>query len=48
MELRNRSYERLEYLGDRIIKLTISHYLFIRYPDEDEGFVTRFTNKNRK
>ena len=45
MELRNRSYERLEYLGDRIIKLTISHYLFIRYPDEDEGFMTRLQTK---
>jgi len=45
MELREKSYERLEYLGDRIIKLTISHYLFIRYPDEDEGFMTRLQTK---
>tara|TARA_B100001248_G_C27369280_1_gene450792 strand:- start:73 stop:1200 length:1128 start_codon:yes stop_codon:yes gene_type:complete len=45
MELRNKSYERLEYLGDRIIKLTISHYLFIRYPNEDEGFMTRLQTK---
>ena len=45
MELRENSYERLEYLGDRIIKLTISHYLFIRYPDEDEGFMTRLQTK---
>ena len=45
MELRDKSYERLEYLGDRIIKLTISHYLFIRYPDEDEGFMTRLQTK---
>ena len=45
MPLRNKSYERLEYLGDRIIKLTISHYLFIRYPYEDEGFMTRLQTK---
>ena len=37
--------ERLEFLGDRILKLTISHYLWIRYPDEDEGFMTRLQTK---
>jgi len=45
MELRDKSYERLEFLGDRILKLTISHYLWIRYPDEDEGFMTRLQTK---
>ena len=45
MELKNKSYERLEFLGDRILKLTISHYLWIRYPDEDEGFMTRLQTK---
>jgi dsRNA-specific ribonuclease len=41
LELRPRSYERLEYLGDRVIKLIISLYLFHRFPQEDEGFMTR-------
>jgi ribonuclease-3 len=45
MPLRNNFYERLEFLGDRILKLTISHYLMIRYPDEDEGFMTRLQTK---
>ena len=45
IELRDKSYERLEFLGDRVIKLSISHYLFTRYPDEDEGFMTRLQTK---
>ena len=45
IELREKSYERLEWLGDRVIKLSVSHYLFHRYPDEDEGFMTRLQTK---
>jgi dsRNA-specific ribonuclease len=45
LELRDNSYERLEYLGDRVIKLSISHYLFIRYNNQDEGFMTRLQTK---
>ena len=41
LELQDESYERLEYLGDRVIKLIISMYLFHRYPKEDEGFMTK-------
>lgn len=41
LELRNKSYERLEYLGDRVIKLIVSMYLFHRYPKQDEGFMTK-------
>ena len=39
--LQNKSYERLEYLGDAIIEGIISGYLFERYPDQDEYFLTR-------
>ena len=28
LELRNESYERLEYFGDRVVKITVSWYLF--------------------
>ena len=45
LELRNKSYERLEYFGDRVIKITVSMYLFYRYQDEDEGFMTRLQTK---
>ena len=41
LELQNKSYERLEYLGDRVIKLIVSMYLFHRYPNQDEGFMTK-------
>lgn len=30
-------YERLEFLGDRVLGLTIARWLFDRFPDEPEG-----------
>lgn len=45
LELQKSSYERLEYLGDRVVKLIVSMYLFHRYPKEDEGFMTRLQTK---
>jgi len=45
MELRDTSYERYEYLGDRVLKLIVSNYLFERYPTESEGFMTRLQTK---
>ncbi len=35
-----KSYERLEYLGDAILESLISSYLFKIYPDRNEGFLT--------
>ncbi|MCH5335683.1 MAG: ribonuclease III [Alistipes sp.] len=37
--------ERLEYLGDAIIEAVTSDYIFIEYPDEQEGFMTRMRAK---
>ena len=45
LELQKDSYERLEYFGDRVVKLVTSMYLFYRYPEEDEGFMTRLQTK---
>ena len=45
LELQPSSYERLEYFGDRVVKLVTSMYLFYRYPEEDEGFMTRLQTK---
>lgn len=45
MELRMNSYERLEYFGDRVVKIVVSFYLFHRYSHEDEGFMTRLQTK---
>jgi ribonuclease-3 len=45
MPLQKNSYERLEFLGDSIIRHAISKYLFKRYPNEEEGFLT--TNRSK-
>ena len=36
-----RGYERLEFLGDRVLGLVIAELLFRRFPDEAEGELTR-------
>ena len=38
--LGEKSYERLEHVGDSILRQIISDYLFIRYDDMDEGNLT--------
>ncbi len=45
MKLKNVSYERLEFLGDSVIHLALADYLHDRYPDEQEGFMTRLRTK---
>jgi ribonuclease III len=45
MPLQTESYERLEYLGDGIIRHAIGKYLFTRYQKEKEGFLT--TNRSK-
>lgn len=42
------SNERLEYLGDSILKSTISRYLFDRYGETREGFLTKLKIKIEK
>lgn len=39
------SNERLEFLGDRMIDATICNYLFQRFPDQNEGFLTKLKIK---
>ena len=34
-------YERLEFLGDAVLELVSSHYLYKRYPDKKEGEMTK-------
>ena len=38
------SYERLEFLGDRVLGLVIASALYERYPDEPEGKLSRRYN----
>ena len=35
----------MEYLGDSILGATIASYLFERFPQEEEGFMTRLRTK---
>lgn len=36
-----RSYERLEFLGDRVLGLIVAEMLYERFPKEPEGFLAR-------
>ena len=37
----NLNNERLEYLGDAVLDAIVANHLFNRYPDGDEGFLTK-------
>ena len=37
--------ERLEFLGDAVIETVTSDYLYIEFPDGDEGFLTQLRSK---
>ena len=40
VELKHDSNERLEYLGDGVLECITKFYLYKRFPDADEGFMT--------
>jgi len=46
--LQDNSYERLEFLGDSVIRTVLSDYMFFRYTNQDEGFMTRLRTKIEK
>jgi ribonuclease-3 len=39
------SYERLEFIGDSVLDTICAGYIFQRYPDQDEGFLTTLKTK---
>jgi ribonuclease III len=39
------SNERLEYLGDAILSAVIADYLFRKFPNKDEGFLTEMRSR---
>jgi len=41
---RGENYERLEFLGDRVLGLVIARWLYERFPDEPEGKLSRRFN----
>ena len=36
------SYERLEFLGDAVLELVVTEFLFAKYPEKPEGELTAF------
>lgn len=46
--LSKESNERLEYLGDHVLKTCLGRYLYQRFPTEREGFLTRLKIKIEK
>ena len=45
LPLQEENNERLEFLGDAVLHLVIAHYLFERYPNMNEGFLTTTRTK---
>ena len=45
MPLRNKSYERLEFLGDSVIHYILGNYIFHRFVEDDEGLMTKVRTK---
>jgi len=43
--MQKESYERLEYLGDSVIHLILANYFYDRFPEEQEGFMTKLRTK---
>jgi len=44
-EQKGRDNERLEFLGDAVLKLIVSNYLYHHYPNESEGFMTKIRSR---
>ena len=40
MLLADDSYEKMEFLGDTIIESIIGYYIYRRFPDGNEGFLS--------
>lgn len=45
LELFDKDNERLEFLGDSVLNIIAAKYLFERYPNKNEGFMTRIRTK---
>jgi ribonuclease-3 len=45
----SKNFQRLEFLGDRVLNLIVSHYLYKKFPDDEEGELTnklKFTSND--
>lgn len=45
LPLQEMSYERLEFLGDAILGMVVARYLYERFPDQNEGFLSKIRTK---
>lgn len=45
LPLQEMSYERLEFLGDSILGMIVAAYLYERFPDQNEGFLSKIRTK---
>ena len=45
LPLQEMSYERLEFLGDSILGMVVASYLYERFPDQSEGFLSKLRTK---
>jgi ribonuclease-3 len=45
LPLQEMSYERLEFIGDAILGMVTATYLYQRYPDQAEGFLSKLRTK---
>ena len=45
LPLQEESNERLEFLGDAVLNFVVGDYLYERYPDVNEGFLTRIRTR---
>lgn len=45
LPLQEMSYERLEFLGDSILNMVVANYLYERFPDQSEGFLSKLRTK---
>lgn len=45
LPLQEMSYERLEFLGDAILGMVVARYLYERFPDQSEGFLSKLRTK---
>jgi len=43
--LQDISYERLEFLGDAILGFVVANYLYMRFPDQNEGFLSKIRTR---
>ena len=45
LKVKKKNYERLEFLGDRVLGLVLSEYLFKTFPEEKEGVLDSYFQK---